>query len=285
MQLAWKPSPLLLTPPALLLTPESPPAPIEASLQVSPRQRCTAVPAKASLVPPELESDRRQAEVLALRFAVGDAVECYIDGCFHRGTVVALSHRNDNVVPVCLSSFRAARLLALYHRSYFTHSHPHRDGRLVGWRRRRTRSCSTRAASSGHHPILMASSAQGAPGYRHRRAAAARHERPFAAAAAAAAAAGAMPGAEAAIGAGAASAAPAALAAGTAAAAVTVTMRAVPAVAVIFGRKIGATSATTRATASATDRRSGRSGRSRPHRRLWRRPHKRAGLSIPLSKN
>ena len=91
MQLAWKPSPLLLTPPA----------PNETSLLVSPRQRCMAsVPAKASLVPPE--SDRRQAEVLALRFAVGDAVECYMDGCFHRGTVVALNlHRNDNLMPVC----------------------------------------------------------------------------------------------------------------------------------------------------------------------------------------
>ena len=277
MQLAWKPSPLLLTPPA----------PNETSLLVSPRQRCMAsVPAKASLVPPELESDRRQAEVLALRFAVGDAVECYIDGCFHRGTVVALSHRNDNVVPVCLSSFRAARLLALYHRSYFTHSHPHpdRDGRLVGWRRHRTRSCSTRAASSGHHPILMASSAQGAPGYRHRHAApaAARHGRPIAAAAAAAAVAGAMPEAGAAIGAGAASAAPAALAAGTAAA-VTVTVRAAAAT-VTVGRRRGASSATTPATASGTDRRSGRSGRRRD-RRLWRRPCNRASLSSPLSKN
>ena len=170
--------------------------------------------------------------------------------------------------------------------SYFTHSHTHRDGRLVGWRRHRTRSCSTRAASSGHHPILMASSAQGVPGYRHRHAApaAARHGRPIAAAAAAAAVAGAMPEAGAAIGAGAASAVPAALAAGTAAAAVTVTMRAVPAVTVTVGRRRGASSATTPATASGTDRRSGRSGRRRD-RRLWRRPCNRASLSSPLSKN
>ena len=232
--------------------------------------------------------------MLALRFAVGDAVECYMDGCFHRGTVVALNlHRNDNLMPVCplgaaLLRYASANTVPSLG-SYFTHSHTHRDGRLVGWRRHRTRSCSTRAASSGHHPILMASSAQGVPGYRHRRVAAARRERPIAAAAAAAAAAavaGAMPGAGAAIGAGAASAVPAALAAETAAAAVTVTMRAVPAVTVIFGRKIGATSssATTRATASASDRRSGRSGRRR-HRRLWRRPCNRASLSSPLSKN
>ena len=142
MQLAWKPSPLLLTPPA----------PIEASLLVSPRQRCMAsVPAKASLVPPE--NDRRQAEMLALRFAVGDAVECYMDGCFHRGTVVALNlHRNDNLMPVCplgaaLLRYASANTVPSLG-SYFTHSHTHRDGRLVGWRRRRTRSCSTRAASS-----------------------------------------------------------------------------------------------------------------------------------------
>ena len=242
-----------------------------------------AVPARAFRVSPE--SDQKQAEV-ALRFAVGEAVECYMDGCFHRGTVVALSHRNDKVMPVCLSLASCASLLALYHHQNHCsdfHKH-HTDGRLDGWRRRRTRSCSTRAASSGHHPILMASSAQGVPGYLHRHAApaAARHGRPIAAAAAAAAAAGAMPGAEAAIGAGAASAAPAALAAGTAAA-VTVTVRAAAAT-VTVGRRRGASSATTPATASATDRRSGRSGRRRD-RRLWRRPCNRASLSSPLSKN
>ena len=118
MQLAWKPSPLLLTPPA----------PIEASLLVSPRQRCMAsVPAKASLVPPELESDRRQAEVLALRFAVGDAVECYMDGCFHRGTVVALNQRNDNVVPVCLSGFR------VYHTPPTSPTLTHTLTAMAGW--------------------------------------------------------------------------------------------------------------------------------------------------------
>ena len=51
-------------------------------------QRCMAVPARAFLVSPE--SDQKQAEV-ALRFVVGDRVECYMDGCFHRGTVVSLN--------------------------------------------------------------------------------------------------------------------------------------------------------------------------------------------------
>jgi hypothetical protein len=79
----------------------------EASLQVSLRQRCTAVPARAFLESPG--GDQKQAEV-ALRFAVGDAVECYMDGCFHRGTVVTLDRRNVNVVPVCPWSFLAASL-------------------------------------------------------------------------------------------------------------------------------------------------------------------------------
>ena len=235
-----------------------------------------AVPARAFRVSPE--SDQKQAEV-ALRFAVGEAVECYMDGCFHRGTVVALSHRNDKVMPVCLSLASCASLLALYHHQNHCsdfHKH-HTDGRLDGWRRRRTRSCSMRAASSGLRPILTASSARGAPSNRHRRAAAAaaaaetRHER---SAAADAAAARATPGAGAgaAIGAGAASAAPAALAAGTAvvgtAAAVTVTV----------GRSIDA-SAITRATGSTSDRWS----EIRQARRLWRRPRK-LGRSSPLSK-
>ena len=237
-----------------------------------------AVPARAFRVSPE--SDQKQAEV-ALRFAVGEAVECYMDGCFHRGTVVALSHRNDKVMPVCLSLASCVSLLALCHHqnhcSYFHKLTP--NGRLDGRRRRRTRSCSMTAASSGLHPILTASSARGAPSNRHRRAAAAaaaaaaetRHER---SAAADAAAARATPGAGAgaAIGAGAASAAPAALAAGTAvvgtAAAVTVTV----------GRSIDA-SAITRATGSTSDRWS----EIRQARRLWRRPRK-LGRSSPLSK-
>lgn len=97
MQLAWKPSPLLLTPPALLLL--TPPAPNETSLQVRPRQRCMAVPAKTCILVPSASDQNIE---VALRFAVGDAVECYMDGCFHRGTVVALNlHRNDNLMPVC----------------------------------------------------------------------------------------------------------------------------------------------------------------------------------------
>ena len=88
MQLAWKPSPLLLTPPA----------PNETSLQVRPRQRCMAVPAKTCILVPSASDQNIE---VALRFAVGDAVECYMDGCFHRGTVVALNQRNDNLMPVC----------------------------------------------------------------------------------------------------------------------------------------------------------------------------------------
>ena len=169
--------------------------------------------------------------------------------------------------------------------------HPSADGRLVGWRHRRTRSCSTRAASSGLSPILTASSAQGAPSNRHRRAAAAaaaaataaaaeaatRHER---SAAEAAAAARATPGAggEAAIGAGAASAAPAALAAGTAV--IIGTARPAAPGTVAIGLGIDASAATRpRATGGASDKRS-ESGQAR---HLWRKPLNR-GLSSPLSK-
>ena len=170
--------------------------------------------------------------------------------------------------------------------------HPSADGRLVGWRHRRTRSCSTRAASSGLSPILTASSAQGAPSNRHRRAAAAaaaaataaaaeaatRHER---SAAEAAAAARATPGAGggAAIGAGAASAAPAALAAGTAVIIRTARPAAPGTVAIGLGKDASAATRP-RATGGASDKRS-ESGQAR---HLWRKPLNRAGLSSPLSK-
>ena len=79
-----------------------------------------AVLARAFLVSPE--SDQKQAEV-ALRFEVGDVVECYMDGCFHRGTVVALNHHKTRAIPVRLRFLRVS-LLALYqhqnHRSYVT---------------------------------------------------------------------------------------------------------------------------------------------------------------------
>ena len=171
--------------------------------------------------------------------------------------------------------------------------HPSADGRLVGWRHRRTRSCSTRAASSGLSPILTASSAQGAPSNRHRRAAAAaaaaataaaaeaatRHER---SAAEAAAAARATPGAGggAAIGAGAAlaSAAPAALAAGTAVIIRTARPAAPGTVAIGLGKDASAATRP-RATGGASDKRS-ESGQAR---HLWRKPLNR-GLSSPLSK-
>ena len=59
--------------------------------QVTHRQR--VVPARAFIESPG--SDQKQ---VALRFAVGDLVECYVDGRFQRGTVVAHNHRNGIAV-------------------------------------------------------------------------------------------------------------------------------------------------------------------------------------------